>query len=179
MCRRRASGRSLPASVVVGSRTGETANPPPGRFVRSIYTTDHGPLFTRLKNQGGALHNGVADNMALIVLRLFFLLCAGGVSAVINTSLPSGGSAFLPWLNFVSIMGLAVVMVIFDIYLPCKRIDTITSVYFGVLIGVLLTYILTIAAAPLLDQLGNAKEIRLVLGLLLCYLCTSVLLQTK
>ncbi|TWU01810.1 PIN/TRAM domain-containing protein [Neorhodopirellula pilleata] len=117
--------------------------------------------------------------MALIVLRLFFLLCAGGVSAIINSSLPSGSSASLPWLNFILIMGLAVVMVVLDIYLPRKRIDTITSVYFGVLIGVLLTYILTIAAAPLLEQLGNVNEVRLVVGLMLCYLCTSVLLQTK
>ncbi|MEM1227760.1 MAG: PIN domain-containing protein [Planctomycetota bacterium] len=117
--------------------------------------------------------------MALIILRFVFLLCAGGVSAIINTSLPSETAASVPWLTFAAIMGLAIAVVIFDIYVPRKRIDTVTAVYFGVLIGVLLTYILTIAAAPLLEQMVNGRAMQLVLGLVLCYLCTSVLLQTK
>lgn len=117
--------------------------------------------------------------MALIVLRFIFLLCAGGVSAIINTSLPSGGSEAVPWLTFVAIMGLAVAIVVLDIYVPRKRIDTITSVYFGVLIGVLLTFILTIAAAPLIEMTSNLRVFQLVVGLVLCYVCTSVLLQTK
>jgi len=117
--------------------------------------------------------------MALIVLRFIFLLCAGGVSAIINTSLPSDTAAAVPWLTFVSIMGLATAIVVLDIYVPRKRIDTITAVYFGVLIGMLLTYILTIAATPLLEETVNGRAIQLVLGTVLCYGCTSVLLQTK
>ena len=76
-------------------------------------------------------------------------------------------------------MGAAVLVVIGDIYAPKKKIDTISSLYFGVLIGVLLTYVLSIALAPLLAQSFNAGIIQLLIGLVLCYLCTSVLLQTK
>lgn len=76
-------------------------------------------------------------------------------------------------------MGAAVLVVIGDIYVPKKKIDTISSLYFGVLIGVLLTYVLSIALAPLLAQSFNAGIIQLLIGLVLCYLCTSVLLQTK
>ncbi|MEM8669892.1 MAG: PIN domain-containing protein [Planctomycetota bacterium] len=115
--------------------------------------------------------------MALIVLRCIFLLCAGGVSVIINTSLSDTATA-VPWLVFVGIMSLAVGIVVGDIYIPKKRIDTISSVYFGVLIGVLLTYVLSIALAPLLQSL-NAPLIQLVLALVLCYSCTSLLLQTK
>ncbi len=117
--------------------------------------------------------------MALIILRLVFLLCAGGVSAIINANLPSETAAWVPLLTFVGIMTLAAIFVVGDIYIPRKRIDTISALYFGVLIGVLLTYILWIAIAPLLAQTFNPNGLQLVIGLLLCYICTSVLLQTK
>src|SRR6056297_2493288 len=116
--------------------------------------------------------------MALIILRCVFLLCAGGVSAIINTSL-SDTSTVVPWLIFCGIMSLAIAVVVADIYVPRKRIDTISSVYFGVLIGVLLTYVLSIALAPMLQQTVNAFALQLIIALLLCYLCTSVLIQTK
>jgi len=116
--------------------------------------------------------------MALIILRCIFLMCAGGVSAIINTSL-SDTSTTVPWIVFSSIMGGAVLVVIGDIYAPKKKIDTISSLYFGILIGVLLTYVLSVALAPLLAQSFNPGIIQLLIGLVLCYVCTSVLLQTK
>ena len=116
--------------------------------------------------------------MALIILRCIFLLCAGGVSVIINTSL-SDTSMAVPWLVFIGIMTLAVGIVVGDIYIPKKRIDTISSVYFGVLIGVLLTYVLSIALAPMLQQTFNAPLIQIVLAMVFCYSCTSILLQTK
>ena len=120
--------------------------------------------------------------MDLIILRCVFLLCAGGVSAIINASLNTASSTeATPWLVFTGVMSLALVVVIGDIYAPRKRIDTITSVYFGVLVGVLLTYVLSIALAPLLQQTFNVTPltVQLVIALVLCYVCTSVLLQTK
>lgn len=117
--------------------------------------------------------------MALILLRCIFLLCAGGVSGIINSSMPVGTETWVPWVTFVSIMLLASAIVVVDIYVPRKRIDTISSIYFGVLIGVLLTYILWIALSPLLEQAFHSLAIQLVTGLVLIYVCTSVLLQTK
>lgn len=116
--------------------------------------------------------------MALIILRCMFLLCAGGVSAIINTSL-SDTAQTVPWLVFAGIMSLAVAVVVADIYAPRKKIDTISAIYFGVLIGVLLTYVLWIAISPMLEQAFNGRAIQLVIALVLCYICTSVLLQTK
>lgn len=116
--------------------------------------------------------------MALFILRCVFLLCAGGVSWIINTSL-SDASTTLPWIVFSGLMALAVLVVVADIYVPKKRIDTITSLYFGVLIGVLLTYVLSIALAPLLARSLNPPIVQLLIAVILCYICTSVLLQTK
>ena len=119
--------------------------------------------------------------MALIILRCIFLLCAGGVSAIINASFTedSTQNPSVPYVIFGGIMALAFAVVVADIYAPRKRIDTISAVYFGVLIGVLLTYVLSIALAPLIAQTFNGRAVQMVIALVLCYFCTSVLLQTK
>ncbi len=116
--------------------------------------------------------------MALIILRCIFLLCAGGLSAIINSALTDVPRS-VPWLVFAGIMTAAVGLVVADIYAPRKRIDTISSLYFGVLIGVLLSYVLWIALSPLLEQSVHGEALRLIIALPLCYICTSVLLQTK
>ncbi len=117
--------------------------------------------------------------MALIILRCVFLICAGGASAIINASLPNGTAAHVPWLVFLSVMGAAIAVIVGDIYVPRKRIDTISAVYFGLVVGTLLTYILGIAAAPLLDRTGSSGSIMLVVAVIISYLCISVLIQTK
>ena len=85
--------------------------------------------------------------MALIILRCIFLLCAGGVSALINSSLDTGdASSFGAVADLCRHHGDGAVAIVFaDIYVPRKRIDTISAIYFGVLIGVLLAYIFKLA----------------------------------
>ncbi|MEM0924576.1 MAG: PIN domain-containing protein [Planctomycetota bacterium] len=117
--------------------------------------------------------------MELIILRCLFLVCAGGVSWIINTALPSDGD-INPYVVFIGVMGTAVAAILGDIFIPRKRIDSISAVYFGVLIGILLSYILWIAIAPFFAQallIGNA--VKLIIGMVLCYICVSVLIQTK
>jgi uncharacterized protein YacL len=117
--------------------------------------------------------------MALIILRCLFLICAGGASAIINATLPDTTAAIAPWLVFLATVGGAGLVIAADIFIPRKRIDTISAVYFGLLVGVLLTYILSIAAAPLLNRTGHVDSIVLVIAIIACYLCISVLIQTK
>lgn len=116
--------------------------------------------------------------MALTILRCIFVLCAGGVSWIINSSVSEGSPAF-PYLAIGGIMAIALGIVLVDIYVPRKRIDTISAIYFGVLIGILLTYGLWVAIDPLLEEPYNGRPGQLMLALVLCYICTSVLLQTK
>ena len=117
--------------------------------------------------------------MALIILRCFFLLVAGGISALINSQLGAQEPAWLPWTVFVGVMGLAFIVILLDIIVRRKQIATITAVYFGLLVGVLLTYVLSIATSPALDGFAFQFHVQLVTGMLLCYVCVSVLLQTK
>lgn len=118
--------------------------------------------------------------MALIILRCIFLICAGGVSAIINSQLipQENSSAATPWLIFAGIMALAIGIVVADIYVKRKQIDTISAVYFGVLIGMLLAYILSIAIAPMVSA-PYEGGVQLILAMVLCYVCVSVLIQTK
>ncbi len=116
--------------------------------------------------------------MALILLRCIFLLCAAGVSVIINSSLTDVPQS-VPYLVFGGTMSLAIAVVVLDIFVPRKRIDAVSSIYFGVLIGALLSYVLWTALSPLIEVPFSNEAVRLIVSLLLCYICTSVLLQTK
>ncbi|QEG38546.1 PIN/TRAM domain-containing protein [Roseimaritima ulvae] len=117
--------------------------------------------------------------MALIILRCVFLACALGISQLINANLTADKvDTWVPWGVFLSTLGISVAVLLGDIFVAKKDLSTISSVYFGLLIGLLLTYILSIAAAPLLRN-SDAIWWQLVGAMLLCYICTSFLLQTK
>jgi uncharacterized protein YacL len=84
-----------------------------------------------------------------------------------------------PWAVFVGVIGIAVAVIVIDLVVPRKRLDTISAVYFGLIVGIFLTYIVSIALTPLLQTNPHLERIRLVVGLVLCYACVSLLMQTK
>lgn len=119
-------------------------------------------------------------NLALLVLRCVFVLVAAGVAAsVISSDLLPTSPVWIPIVVFALVMAVALGVIALDIFVPRKRIDTITAVYFGMLIGLFLTYVVGVALTPLLAGSRYQEAIRLVLGTVLCYGCISLLLQTK
>jgi len=116
--------------------------------------------------------------MALIILRcLFFIVALGSATFIIRDV-----SIDIPykWAIFIGVILLAIAVIVGDVLVRRKRLDTISAVYFGVLIGILLTYVVSIALTPLLAQDNPHKaSIQLVLGVVLCYVCVSLLMQTK
>jgi uncharacterized protein YacL len=69
-----------------------------------------------------------------------------------------------------------------DASLRRKDLTVITAVYFGLLVGVFLTYIAILALTPILPTSPRdpiASWLPLILGMLLCYICTSLLIQTR
>jgi len=118
--------------------------------------------------------------MALILLRLAFLLVAAGISVTFiqRPDLIPATPAWSPFAVFVVIVGIAAAAIGLDMFIPRKRIETITAIYFGILIGLFLTYIVGIAMTPILDP-RYLSPVQLVLGMVLCYTCVSVLIQTK
>jgi uncharacterized protein YacL len=120
--------------------------------------------------------------MALIILRCVFMVVAVGIGSIlISLSMQTDGPGWLPWVAFLGTTSLAAGVIAADSFIHRKQIDIISGVYFGLLVGVLLTYIFTLALEPLLagatTQARNATQ--LLLGMVLCYTCISFLLQTK
>ena len=89
--------------------------------------------------------------MALIILRCVFVLVAIGLSVTFINSetLIPRDPAWSPFAVVLIVVGLACMAIGVDVLIPRKRIETITAVYFGILIGLFLTYIANIALTPL------------------------------
>jgi len=120
--------------------------------------------------------------MALVLLRSVFVLVAAGIGfQLIQADILPKEPAYVPWLVMGGMILLAGVVIAIDVLVGRKRLDTITAVYFGLLIGLLLTYVLTIALSPVLPDRGApaATWLPLILGMVLCYTCISILMQTK
>ena len=116
--------------------------------------------------------------MALIVVRALFILVAAGLAVSLlqqDTSQVDYVRVFFP------IMALAFGVVFVDVFIPrrMKRIEAITSVYFGLLLGLLLTYLLGLALSPYFANPRDLRAVQSVLGLVVVYTSTSIVLQTK
>jgi len=120
--------------------------------------------------------------MPIIILRIIFLVVTAGLAALINLELaPQNQSNWTPWLVFFGTMAISVAVIAADMAIPRKRLDVISSVYFGMIVGLFLTYILQLGLSPFLaDTQGDtARWFNSGLAIFLCYLCISLLIQTK
>lgn len=123
--------------------------------------------------------------MALWILRSFFLLATVGVAFTIINSPAIQTSGFRwPELIHVGFLLGAVAIIAVDVLTPKKRIEIVSCVSFGIIIGLFITYVVGFTLEPLLynQDLQPSKlkgPIQLALGLALCYYCISVLLQTR
>ena len=122
--------------------------------------------------------------MPLIILRVIFVLSSAGLAVRLINSRIMPEHPLVPWLVLGGTMALAVGLIIADLLLHDKRLGTITSLYFGLIVGLFLTYVLDLALNPLYPDPTNHPAVwrpwvQLVMGLFLCYMCISVLLQTK
>jgi uncharacterized protein YacL len=121
--------------------------------------------------------------MALVVLRSLFVMVSVGIAVLMFQS-PGvrNTSESLPWVILVGMILLPLAVIGIDMSLRRKDLTVITSIYFGLLIGVFLTYVAILALTPLLSTLPSSPLLGLVpsvLGMILCYICTSLLLQTR
>ena len=125
--------------------------------------------------------------MILWILRGVLLLASAGAAVSIIKSEAFSDAEFTnPWLSstlvFVGVLGLAVGVTIIDHFTPQKRIDVVSCIYFGILIGLFLTLVVVFTIDPLIGQIGleaYSQSIRITIGLMLSYFCISMLLQTR
>ncbi len=121
--------------------------------------------------------------MALIVLRCIFILVVAGLGvSLTNTAQVASGEGWIPWAVFGSVMAVATLVVVGDIFLRRKKLDVISAVYFGMIVGLFLSYVLKLALIPILPDDPKhpwSSWVPLMMGVVLCYTCISLLLQTK
>lgn len=122
--------------------------------------------------------------MALLILRLVFLMVASAMGYRLAVSdLIISESPLLGWMSFFGVMLFAGCVIYIDSLVSRKRLDVITAVYFGMIIGLFLTYVFQLALTPLLPQQEDFSAwkdwLQLAIAAVVCYSCISVLLQTK
>ena len=128
--------------------------------------------------------------MALWILRACFLLVAMGIGGTLASH--SELTLFQRGSSLAFFLVGSILVIVADLLIKTKRIDIISSLYFGIVVGLFLTYIVGLALTPLFENLKNqvvpeggmaADILQNVLisflGVAICYVCISVLWQTK
>jgi uncharacterized protein YacL len=82
------------------------------------------------------------------------------------------------------LIALALIVIAVDMLSRRKSLEIISAVYFGLLVGLLLAYVANLALSPLLpertaDNVTFHRSVWLVLAGVLCYVCISLLIQTR
>lgn len=123
--------------------------------------------------------------VAVWVLRAVFLVTMSGVGYTVISSPAFQATEFKhPMLVFAGLLVLTGIVIAGDALIPRKKIEVISCVYFGIFVGLFLTYVVGVALEPLMLGPGFESSrlksaITLVLGVIACYICISLLLQTR
>jgi uncharacterized protein YacL len=120
--------------------------------------------------------------MPLILLRCIFTLALAGLAVtIINSTTFPKQPEWLAWAVLGGLLSLAGGVIAIDLGIRHKRLDVISSVYFGLIVGLSLAHFALLVLKPLVPSVGETSQvwIELILGLVLCYICISLLLQTK
>jgi uncharacterized protein YacL len=119
--------------------------------------------------------------MLLVLIRAMFVLIIGSFAAR-TAQIVSNYQLANPILVFVGVMLAAAAVIISDVFTPRKRIQTISAVYLGLIVGIVLTDLLRDALQPSMTLYLDARVHHMFLSFIyifICYVCISTLLQTK
>ncbi|VAX39398.1 Membrane-associated protein containing RNA-binding TRAM domain and ribonuclease PIN-domain, YacL B.subtilis ortholog [hydrothermal vent metagenome] len=119
--------------------------------------------------------------LRIILIAVYILICAGAISAYVTgdvekPSVISGNEL----VAFITLFLVSQIVTVLDLLIRKKQIQIISAIYFGLLVGVLLSYGFIQALHPVLPPHSLFRPIvSTLLVLMLPYLCISFLLQTK
>lgn len=156
-----------------------------GRFELAARPRRGGCLQSMSNSTGGepkALDRPRQVGLLLLVIRCVFLLILGGTAAKFTTELSRDTEWWLIFLTFILIMLTGCMALFLDVIFPRKQISSISAIFFGLIVGSMLGYFLQLAFAPTLSMGLNERQMAwfsVILTTILCYICVSVLLQTK
>ncbi len=138
-------------------------------------------MFGNLKN----LFGGPTDILLVVVRALFGALTIGIGTGLLLRYLRT--EQMLEGIGtFLLVLAIGFVVVFFDLLTKKKEITTISALYFGLLMGFLLSVLFSVGLDPLLEQFFPAlaeppvkKLVQMFITIITCYIVVSTLLQTK
>lgn len=117
--------------------------------------------------------------MAVFILRIVFAVVAALLAAAfVAANLPLGAAAWV-WGVAAAMILIPLVAMGLDAWLPRKRIDVVSSVFFGLVVGLLLAFVVGSTFTPLAVPEQYRGPVNLTVALVFCYVCISLLLQTR
>ena len=117
--------------------------------------------------------------LLLLVRTMYLVVCAGAIAGYISTSShPVLIIEKYKFTAFLVLLGVTQLAPIADLLIRKKRIDIISAIYFGLLVGALLSYLTMLALNPVIDD-PFQPGVTLLTTLFLTYICISFLIQTK
>jgi len=127
--------------------------------------------------------------MGLIILRCIFVMVAAGLGVFFTKSgaLPEA-TTWMTWGVFGGMLLLALGVIALDVAIRRKHLDTISAVYFGLIVGLFMAYVAGLALTPLFEVVARGDidaetklhaSVQLVLAAVFCYICISLLMQTR
>jgi uncharacterized protein YacL len=122
--------------------------------------------------------------MLLNIIRGLFILIVAGLGVRLARTADSPTVAAI---LFVGSLAVGVTVLLIDVLTPRKRIQNISAVYFGLIVGLILSNYLQVALDPTLGfffdraklPAGLVEVMGACLTGVICYVCVSTLLQTK
>lgn len=132
--------------------------------------------------------------MLLLVVRLFYLtICAGVLATYMEGAVAAetsgdklavaGYPQFViehPYISFYGMLAVTQLATLIDVVVPTKRPEVLTSIYFGLAVGIILAFVLIQAISHIVPEDGPFRPFAVMFPLLIMpYVCTSLVLQTK
>lgn len=120
--------------------------------------------------------------MLLLLLRIAYVAMLLGTAAIsVSMLYEYDGNAVV--IAPIAILGIGSLVIATDVWEKNKQITTVSAVYFGMLLGLLLGYLFSLAIAPIVDSsFPNTKMAlltRVLISVVCCYVTISTFLQTK
>jgi len=122
--------------------------------------------------------------MLLIIVRaIYAIVCIGTILAFVTAG-PEGGAppglvGRYPLWSFLILLCITQVFTFIDIVFPKKRVEIVSAVYFGLLVGFLLSYLFLQALTPAIQGWRYRPVVVVLTALIVPYFSISLLLQTK
>ena len=125
--------------------------------------------------------------MLLWIFRTIFVIVVLAVLfvSVSTETITSGENSVSFWAVVFSGLGMAIFVFLLDVFTPKRRFSALAGVFFGLLVGLLVSG----ALAPLVDMITDTYRLNLLseavtaikwmLGICICYLTISIVMRTK